>query len=248
MNGGGELQEGNLVFSRRSLVVLQTILSSLRWFSTDDRCTVCLRSECRLHSQNNTVIVGPAQFNTLGWEFWPGSLLVPIGMDLRSSQIRQDGKLSLLCLYEEVIWSATRLGSWIHINDGHNRSIGIFKPAVSVPCSSNTPTSFATRVLRRRGGHVNDPGQSQDPTAGLTRHWWLILLVWLCLSLPAMYLIHQLVEPTFEASSILRITPTSWTLYEPSEQIDFRGADSLPADPGRFDYLRPRACPGHRSP
>ena len=105
----------------------------------------------------------PRAFNTLGWEFWPGSLLVPIGMDLRSSQIRQDGKLSLLCLYEEVIWSATRLGSWIHINDGHNRSIGIFKPAVSVPCSSNTPTSFATRVLRRRGGHVNDPGQSRRP-------------------------------------------------------------------------------------
>ncbi len=59
---------------------------------------------------------------------------------------------------------------------------------------------------------------------GLTRHWWLILLVWVCLSLPAMYLIYQLVEPTYEAFSILRITPTSWTLYEPSEQIDFKGA------------------------
>ena len=61
---------------------------------------------------------------------------------------------------------------------------------------------------------------------GLTRHWWQILLIWLVLSLPVMYLIHQFVEPTFEAFSILRITPTSWQLYEPSrsEQGDFKNA------------------------
>jgi succinoglycan biosynthesis transport protein ExoP len=61
---------------------------------------------------------------------------------------------------------------------------------------------------------------------GLTRHWWQILLIWLVLSLPAMYLIHQLVQPTFEAASVLRVTPTSWQLYEPSrsDQVDFRGA------------------------
>jgi succinoglycan biosynthesis transport protein ExoP len=61
---------------------------------------------------------------------------------------------------------------------------------------------------------------------GLTRHWWQILLIWLVLSLPVMYLIHQFVEPTFEAFSILRITPTSWQLYEPSrsETGDFKNA------------------------
>jgi succinoglycan biosynthesis transport protein ExoP len=59
---------------------------------------------------------------------------------------------------------------------------------------------------------------------GLTRHWWRILLVWLGLSLPAMYLIHQFVEPTFEAFSIVRVTPSPGTLFQHSEQIDFKGA------------------------
>jgi hypothetical protein len=59
---------------------------------------------------------------------------------------------------------------------------------------------------------------------GLTRHWWQILLIWLVVSLPVMYLIHQFVEPTFEAFSILRVTPTSWRLYESSrsENGDFK--------------------------
>jgi polysaccharide biosynthesis transport protein len=39
-----------------------------------------------------------------------------------------------------------------------------------------------------------------------------------------MYLIHQLVEPSFEAFSLLRVTPTNWTLFRPSEEIDFKGA------------------------
>jgi polysaccharide biosynthesis transport protein len=59
----------------------------------------------------------------------------------------------------------------------------------------------------------------------ITRRWWSIVLVWLALSLPALYLIHQLVEPTFEAVSILHIDPSPWTLREPSERIDFKGAE-----------------------
>ena len=60
---------------------------------------------------------------------------------------------------------------------------------------------------------------------GLTRHWWQILLIWIVVSVPAVYLIHQLVEPTFEAFSVLRVTPTSWQLYEPNRtDQDFRGA------------------------
>jgi succinoglycan biosynthesis transport protein ExoP len=60
---------------------------------------------------------------------------------------------------------------------------------------------------------------------GLTRHWLLILFIWVFVSSPVVYLIYRYVEPTFEAFSILRVTPTSWTLYEASHsEQDFRGA------------------------
>ena len=51
-------------------------------------------------------------------------------------------------------------------------------------------------------------------------------MIWFFLSLPAMCLIYKFVEPTFEAFSILRVTPTSWKLYQSSQpdQVDFRGA------------------------
>ncbi len=82
------------------------------------------------------------------------------------------------------------------------------------------PPGFSGDLATAPTGQIN----AKTLLRGLTRHWLLILVVWVCLSLPAMYLIHQLVEPTYEASSILRVTPTSWTLYEPSEQSDFKGA------------------------
>jgi polysaccharide biosynthesis transport protein len=60
---------------------------------------------------------------------------------------------------------------------------------------------------------------------GLTRHWVWILGIWLGVSVPVMSLIYRFVEPTFEAFSTLRVTPTSFRLYEPSQadQSDFRG-------------------------
>ena len=100
--------------------------------------------------------------------------------------------------------------------------------------SSNLPSPFHTvptpvPVLRPgfSGDLVTGPTSQVTPKTllrGLTRHWWLILLVWLGLSLPAMYLIRQFVEPTFEAFSIVRVTPNPGTLFQHSEQIDFKGA------------------------
>ena len=60
---------------------------------------------------------------------------------------------------------------------------------------------------------------------GLARHWWQILLVWLVLSVPVVYLIYLFVAPTFEAFSILSVTPASARLYDASrsENVDFRG-------------------------
>ncbi len=59
----------------------------------------------------------------------------------------------------------------------------------------------------------------------ITDQLWQIILLWLVISMPIIYLIHQFVEPRFEAFSILRVTPTSWQLYEPSgsQHVDFRG-------------------------
>src|SRR6516162_10855956 len=48
---------------------------------------------------------------------------------------------------------------------------------------------------------------------GLTRHWWKILLIWLALAVPAVYLIRQFVAPTYEAVSLLQVQPVSHGLY-----------------------------------
>jgi capsular exopolysaccharide synthesis family protein len=58
---------------------------------------------------------------------------------------------------------------------------------------------------------------------GLSRHWWRIMLFWLVLSAPLIYLIYALVEPTYEASSLLRAEPTAVDPYNPGQ----RGGSSL---------------------
>ena len=101
--------------------------------------------------------------------------------------------------------------------------------------SSNLPSPFRsvpTPVPVLPPGYSGDLATASSPQVnpktllrGLTRHWWQILLIWIVVSLPAMYLIHQFVEPTFEAFSVLRVTPTSWQLYEPNRSDqDFRVA------------------------
>jgi succinoglycan biosynthesis transport protein ExoP len=51
---------------------------------------------------------------------------------------------------------------------------------------------------------------------GLTRHWWLILLLWLVVSVPMAYFIYLWIEPTYEAFSTIRIEPTQPELFERS--------------------------------
>ena len=76
-------------------------------------------------------------------------------------------------------------------------------------------------------GHLaTTPAQVNPRTLlrGLTRHWWQILLIWLVLSVPAVYLIRQFVAPTYEAVSLLQVQPVSHGLYGQtgSETGDFR--------------------------
>jgi uncharacterized protein involved in exopolysaccharide biosynthesis len=76
------------------------------------------------------------------------------------------------------------------------------------------------------------PDPNPRPSPGffsrITMRWHLLLFLWLIITVPIVYLIHQLVEPTFEASSILRVSPTSFRLYEASrpEQIDFKAVEA----------------------
>ena len=56
---------------------------------------------------------------------------------------------------------------------------------------------------------------------GLARHWWKLLLVWSVLTVAGVYLIQQLIPPTFEAFSILRVEPV-YDLYGTTRPEDFR--------------------------
>jgi len=62
---------------------------------------------------------------------------------------------------------------------------------------------------------------------GLARHGWRILLIWLVVSAPVLYLIHTFVPPSYEAFSLLHFEPTRAFLYDPLQEhaIDLGGMD-----------------------
>jgi polysaccharide biosynthesis transport protein len=60
------------------------------------------------------------------------------------------------------------------------------------------------------------PGLQINPKVilrGLSRHWWKILLLWLVVSIPTVFLIHGVIQPTYEASSLLKIEPVDPQLF-----------------------------------
>ena len=66
------------------------------------------------------------------------------------------------------------------------------------------------------GNLATTPGSPVNPRTllrGLTRHWWQILLIWIVLAAPAVYLIRLNVSPTYEAFSLLQVQPVSQELY-----------------------------------
>src|SRR4051812_16998280 len=60
------------------------------------------------------------------------------------------------------------------------------------------------------------PVGSTNPLRRLARNWWRILLLWLLICSPLVYLIYWLVEPTFQAYSLLRIESNHPDLFGPS--------------------------------
>jgi polysaccharide biosynthesis transport protein len=55
---------------------------------------------------------------------------------------------------------------------------------------------------------------------GLVRHWWKILLLWLVVSAPIMYLIFLFIQPTYEAYSMVRVEPSALNLFAPTHDTN----------------------------
>ena len=62
----------------------------------------------------------------------------------------------------------------------------------------------------------SSPINSKQLLRGLVRNWWRILLLWLVVSAPLIYLIYRFVEPTYQAYSLLRIESNQPELFGPS--------------------------------
>ena len=63
---------------------------------------------------------------------------------------------------------------------------------------------------------------------GLSRHWWRILLLTLVVSAPTAYLVYSLVEPTYEAFSLLQVEPTQKDLFLPGVHDSMDRGIALP--------------------
>jgi polysaccharide biosynthesis transport protein len=99
----------------------------------------------------------------------------------------------------------------------------IDRPDSNVPARypGDSPRMPVPIVATARDLAVAPPPSSPQVTPrillrGLSRHWWRIMLFWLVVSAPLAYLIYEMVEPTFEASSLLRAEPTQMDIYGPT--------------------------------
>ena len=58
---------------------------------------------------------------------------------------------------------------------------------------------------------------------GLIRHWWQILLLWLAVSAPLAYLIFLFIQPTYQATSLIRVEPSAPNLFAASRSSENSG-------------------------
>ena len=90
---------------------------------------------------------------------------------------------------------------------------------------SNVPARFPAESFRTPVPY-SPPSQDLASTStpqinprvilrGLSRHWWRILLLWLVISTPLAFAIYSLIEPTYEAFSLLQVEPTQPQLFGP---------------------------------
>jgi len=81
-------------------------------------------------------------------------------------------------------------------------------PARLQPGSSRLPAPIPVASRELTAAAPPSPINSRLLWRGLARNWWLILLIWLVVSIPGVYLVYALIEPTYDASSTLRIEPS----------------------------------------
>jgi polysaccharide biosynthesis transport protein len=81
-------------------------------------------------------------------------------------------------------------------------------PARLQPGSSRLPAQIPMASRELTAAAPPSPINSRLLLRGLVRNWWRILLLWLVVSIPGVYLIYLLIEPTYDASSTLRIEPS----------------------------------------
>src|SRR5580692_12933040 len=89
--------------------------------------------------------------------------------------------------------------------------------------NSNLPAHFHTPLSLRPGltpalpaDQVGTPAVQINPRVllrGLSRHWWRILALWLVVSAPIAFLISRLIQPSYEASSLVKIEPIDPQLF-----------------------------------
>ena len=93
--------------------------------------------------------------------------------------------------------------------------------------NSNLPAQFPASPLSRQFGLP--PALPVDQTVtpalqidskvilrGLIRHWWRILALWMAVSAPVGFLIYLLVQPTYKATSLLRVEPAQIEIFSPT--------------------------------
>jgi polysaccharide biosynthesis transport protein len=91
--------------------------------------------------------------------------------------------------------------------------------------NSNLPAQFSVPLPQLAVPTLAFPAEGAGPPPlqlnpkvilrGLSRHWWKILLLCLVVSAPLMTVIWFYIQPTYEASSMLRIEPASPELFGP---------------------------------
>jgi polysaccharide biosynthesis transport protein len=101
----------------------------------------------------------------------------------------------------------------------------IDRPDSNVPArypadSSRMPAPIATMSRDLAVASPSSPQVTpQVLMRGLSRHWWRILLFWLVLSAPLAYLIYAVVEPAYEAVSLLQAEPMPADIYGPAVRV-----------------------------
>lgn len=104
-------------------------------------------------------------------------------------------------------------------NDRIDSNLPVRIPVGVPPAAATAPSRYDS------GG-----GVSISPKVlgrGLVRHGWRILALWLLVSVPAAYLLYTLVEPTYEAYSVIRIDGSQTELYGPLRggMVEIRGME-----------------------